>query len=133
MANESIDVPVDDLGAAQLAPIAGTEVGGSGADLVSPEVTNVIPASGIVGPDDSIVFDVTDDLVLAFQVVFAEYPGLTDFDVVWTGFAFTPKYSTSSRLSIVGGWRYTINRDEGWRTAPALHVHAVDGGGNLDT
>ncbi len=101
-------------------------------DVVAPVVALVSPLTGTVLPDAAIQFDVTDDTSLSFHTIFAEYPGLDDFDVVWTGTVFAPKYSTSSRLSVTGGWRYTINRDDGWRTSPNIHVHAVDGGGNTD-
>ncbi len=103
-------------------------------DTAAPVIDNFSPAQGSdIEPQQSLMFDVTDESglfsTIIVHAVFAD--GVEE--VVHDGTNFRGFYtSTSSRVLITNGWRYTVLRSGGWPSSPVMiRVFAVDGGGNL--
>lgn len=110
-------------------------------DTVKPEITNVTPAEGVeLNPSSGVVgFDLTDASGnLTRTNVYAYYPSLRTFEVVWFGspiapyFAggFGPQYA-GTRAVITNGFRFaTVIRLGGWPGAPIIVCDPVDDAGN---
>jgi hypothetical protein len=133
-----------DLTASSLARYEHGEIGafGGSTDDTLPTVENVTPADGTeISADDPIGFDVVDaggNLLLSN--VFAYYPALGVFEVVWfaaiTGSwgsraaGFAPRYQ-GTREAIANGFRFSdVIRTGGWPAAPVIVTDAADAAGN---
>jgi hypothetical protein len=107
-------------------------------DTTAPQITNIAPAPGSAIEDDEVIeFDITDVNDLALFVVFARYLDKRDWDVVWNGEEFAPKYSGSAAGSITGGFHFEVTRDAervgGWsgQGRVRFEVKAIDVAGNV--
>ena len=110
------------------APIVGG--GGSPADGVAPVVSLISPASLQLEAETAVVIEVTDNVGLRRALIAAVFDTLGTEELVHNGDRFAPAYSArSTRLAIAGGWRYTLQRNGGWPSSPALQVYAIDTSG----
>ena len=101
-------------------------------DVTAPSVGNLVPADlSTITVDQAIVFDVLDETALIFQDVLVEFADGT-YEVVWDGTKFSAQYSaSSSRVTVSGGFRFSIVRGgTGWLAGPTFKVNVVDAGGN---
>lgn len=102
-------------------------------DSTAPVVSNYSPAPGAtINPGDSITFDVTDNSgSFARIMVVAWYRDTGVQEVIHDGDGFTGYFtSTSSRVIISGGYRYTVARFGGWEHSPTIRVFPIDAAGN---
>lgn len=101
-------------------------------DTTPPEVGEFSPPVGsTIAHDDTITFDVTDDVGLSPIAVGFEFPGLPA-ELVFDGDALQVGYTGSTVTPISGGYRYTLSRAAGWPTATmTLFVQAIDTAGNV--
>lgn len=97
-----------------------------------PVLSNLTPAAGTpVSPSTPLQFDIVDADGFALIIPMVQ---LDDFSVpepvargvLDADFAFEPRYASSTRIAIVGGFRYTIRRTGGWTASPRLRTWAVD-------
>jgi len=102
-------------------------------DTTPPVVGSFSPAlGGTISPTQPITFEVTDDSGafrrIIVHAVFAD--GIEE--VVHNGLAFRGLYQTSSqRVLVTNGFRYTVLRTGGWPSSPAtFNVFALDESGN---
>jgi len=108
-------------------------VGGADPDTSAPVVSNVTPASGTpVDENDPLGFDVTDDSnVFRQTLLHARYPSKSTWEVIHDGIAFAPVFAAgSTRVSIAGGFRYSLRRAGGWPGDPTIYPVAIDRAGN---
>jgi hypothetical protein len=102
------------------------------ADTTPPVVSNFVPAVGTpVTAQQPVQFDVTDDSGQFRRInVHAVYGDGVE-EVVHNGDSFRGYYSTSSsRVIIAGGFRYTVLRAGGWPSTPRITIFAIDVAGN---
>lgn len=102
-------------------------IGGAGS-AEPPTVVFVEPTPpNLPSPGRSIVLEVTDADGFAALLVLAEY-GTGAYEVVHDGDAFAQVYAAqSTRVSIAGGYRYTLKRAGGWfGERVTIRVVAVD-------
>jgi hypothetical protein len=103
----------------------------SAPDTTAPTVTLVSPADGSTITRTPIVVDVTDASTFAALFVWVTYNDGRAPDLVHDGESFqVPFAGNSTRVSISGGYRYTLRRAGGWPAAPTVHVLPVDTAGN---
>lgn len=101
-------------------------------DVTDPVVHNFVPAVGsYISSSQPISFDVTDDSGkfrrIIVHVAFADGTE----EVAHNGESFRGYYSTTStRVLITNGWRYTVMRSGGWPSTPTFNVFAIDVEGN---
>ncbi len=78
-------------------------------------------------------FDVTDNSGLFSTIILHAVYADGIEEVVHDGTNFRGLYQTSSsRVIITDGWRYTVLRTGGWPSSPVtIRAFAVDGEGNL--
>lgn len=105
--------------------------GGGGGDTTAPDVALVTPADGsAIARSAPLVIDVTDASDFASIFAWVVYPN-GNTEVAYDGEAFTAAFAGSStRVSISGGYRYTLRRAGGWPAAPTIRVRPVDVAGN---
>jgi hypothetical protein len=91
-----------------------------------------LPADGsTITRTTPIVVDVTDASTFAALFVWVTYNDGRAPDLVHDGESFqVPFAGNSTRVSISGGYRYTLRRAGGWPAAPTVHVLPVDTAGN---
>lgn len=82
-------------------------------DVIPPVVVPSPVTPGPVMKDDAIVFTVTD-VSNAFRRIIIMAAWLEEFDVVWAGDVFAPKYNVSVRSVILNGYQFSIKRNLGW-------------------
>lgn len=100
------------------------------ADATAPTVALVSPsAPGEITRATPIIVDVTDTSALVVVFVWVTYPGRAP-DIVHDGDAFAELFSSSTRASISGGYRYTLRRNGGWPAAPTVRIRPIDAAGN---
>lgn len=102
-------------------------------DSTAPVVLNYSPAPGsTISTGDSIAFDVTDNSGSFTRImVVAWYRATGVQEVIHDGDGFTGYFnSTSSRVIISGGYRYTVARFGGWEHSPTIRVFPIDAAGN---
>lgn len=110
------------------------------ADSALPTISSITPApaSALVADDTPIEFDVLDDRGLSYFAVYARYLDKRDYDVVWDGEDFAPKYDGSTVEAISGGYHFAVVRDVenvgGWTTQGRVRFKAaaVDTSGNAE-
>lgn len=108
----------------------GNVPSGGGTDTTPPTVTLVSPGQGGIGPDSTIVVDVTDAGGLRLVVLSAEWPDIGLEEVINRG-AFSTKYAGSSMAPISGGMRLSFKRAGGFPEGTMkLHIDVVDQSGN---
>lgn len=97
--------------------------------MAAPTIENVLPPVGaLIEANASVSFDVVDaDDDLFDVVIFAIFAGTGDWEVIWDGDRFAPRYAqSSSRVHIPLGFRYTLKRTGNWPEPPRLRVRAFD-------
>lgn len=102
-------------------------------DSTVPVVSNYSPVPGAtINAGDSITFDVTDNSGSFTRIiVVAQYRDTGVQEVIHDGDGFTGYFtSTSSRVIISGGYRYTVARFGGWEYSPTIRVFPIDAAGN---
>lgn len=111
--------------------LLATGGGGGGGDTTAPDVALVTPADGsAMARAAPVVIEVTDASALAAIFAWVVYPN-GNTEVAYDGEAFTAAFAGSStRVSISGGYRYTLRRAGGWPAAPTIRVRPVDVAGN---
>jgi hypothetical protein len=102
-------------------------------DITPPTVTNFNPPDGQeIESNDAISFDVQDNLgtfTRIFVVAWFKTTGIKE--VIHDGNNFSGYYSSSSsRVLISGGYRYSVQRSNGWPYAPTIEVYPIDSSGN---
>lgn len=103
---------------------------GEESDLTPPVISGFNPPAGtLIGKNQPITFEVTDEANLAAIAVFVSYPDGTS-EVVFDGTLFRSPFKTSTRVDISGGYRFTVRRTGGWKGNPTLEYLALDRGGN---
>ncbi len=103
-------------------------------DNTPPVIGNFVPAQGtILDEQQSVSFDVTDNSGLFSTIILHAVYADGIEEVVHDGTNFRGLYQTSSsRVIITDGWRYTVLRTGGWPSSPVtIRAFAVDGEGNL--
>jgi hypothetical protein len=113
---------------------------GTTPDTTPPVITNFVPANGsTVGQFDPLQFDVTDNSGLFAKIlVAANLVHLGTKEVVYDG-SFTPRYiDASSRDVITDGFRFKVQREEGWPLSPdgiqpeiSLEIFVIDTAANV--
>lgn len=99
-------------------------------DNTPPQITGLTPSAGTsISSVTSISFDVTDNVALRRVVVIAQFPS-GRWDVVYDGDVFAPRYSSSSRTSILEGYHFTVTATQGWPESPTFRVIALDTSAN---
>lgn len=94
-----------------------------------PTISNVTPAAGTaITPTTPVTFDVVDDSgTFRRVIVHVHFPATGAVEVVHDGDAFVGFYSgTSTRQAIAGGFRFSVLRAGGWRSAPTFKTFAID-------
>lgn len=100
---------------------------GIAGDGVPPTVTLVSPTTGTIEAFEPITFNVTDNDGLGSAIVVARFNARGIEEIVHQGERFGPAYAAqSTRVAIVGGFRYTVRRSGGWPESPAIDVYATD-------
>src|SRR5688500_905362 len=111
----------------------GLPSGGGPGNGAAPTIQNVVPAlnTGIV-PETVVRFDVVDaDDDLFDVVLFAIFVGTGNWEVIWDGDQFSPRYLQGSRRdAIATGFRYTLKRAGGWPETPKIRARAFDANRN---
>jgi len=97
----------------------------SGIDQQPPLLTVAPPGGSVLGADDPVVIEATDDRVLAIVTVYA------GDRVIYDGTAFSPDYATSSRVFLTNGVRLIVRRVNGWQQTVSVEAAVIDSGGNL--
>lgn len=103
----------------------------------APTISDVEPAAGVaVYADTAISFSVTDiDNFSSIipMIILDPYgtPEPVSRGVADGDFAFEARYSSSTRIAIANGYRYTIRRRGGWPAAPRLQIWATDLSGGI--
>lgn len=126
----------DGIGTVSFEPIGllGPAEEGPPPDLTAPVIGNILPAPGTsIDPDDEISFEVTDDSGdFARIIAGVHFPdGDGETLIAHNGNGFIGSFAgNSSRVAIVGGFRYTLQRFGGWPSRPAPVVFVVDAAGN---
>jgi len=107
-------------------------VPGSGSDSVAPVVSNVTPTPGTaIGRHDALEFDVSDNVALRRVLVRIRYDDRSDWDFVFDGVSFSPRYAALSSVTISGGsYHFVLRRKGGWPAPPRLMPFPFDTGGN---
>lgn len=118
-------------GAGNVSTDGGVELQATTPDDIAshPTISIVSPNAGDeITPSTPIVFDVVDDSgVFRRAVVLVTFAETGVSEVVHDGDSFAPFYAgSSSRQMIAGGFRFTVLRMNGWRSAPSVKVIAVD-------
>ncbi len=103
--------------------------GGTG-DLTPPVVTVVSPTAGSsISSTQAVVFDVTDNRgTVALNLIYVTTGG--NNEVVFDDVFLSP-YTSSARVAITNGFRYTVRRVPGWPSSPTFTVKPVDEAGNV--
>jgi len=100
-----------------------------------PRIENATPPDGTpIEPDQVITFDVVDDQrPLAYCAVFVRFHKSRDYEVMWDGEEFAPKYLAggSTIEEIDGGFRFSAMRAGGWPNPPVFEPRAVSAEGRL--
>lgn len=102
-------------------------------DVAPPIVNNFSPAAGTaLSKASPISFDVTDDSGQFRRIiVVASFSATGVCEVIHDGDVFRGFYvSSSSRMRIERGFRYTVARNGGWVAAPTIQTFAMDASGN---
>jgi len=103
----------------------------SAGDTTAPVIANVSPADGAaITRQSTCSFDVTDETGLTTILVLAEFSDTGAYEVVHDGANFSQRYRASTKVSISGGFTFTVTREGGWPASPTIRVQAVDTGGN---
>lgn len=110
------------------------DASGSAGETIKPTVTIVSPTPGTtVYPDTPLVFDITDASGFSIIIPMVILDPLKVPEPTHNTEAFEPLYAASTRVAIVGGFRYTLRRKHGWYASPSLLIWAVDASGNIWT
>lgn len=99
--------------------------------MAAPVIANRSPdPSFAVGPTDPISMDVTTDVGFLEILIFARFDGTNLYEVIYDGSVFAPLYAEQSqKVSIAGGFRFTVRRKGGWPGAVTLKSLAIDTNG----
>lgn len=104
-------------------------------DGIAPVITNFSPAIGVeVSASTPVQFDVTDNGTFRRLMILMSMP--TDptetADLVHDGDSFRGEYTAAvnTRVSISGGFRFTVLRAGGWLATPKAEFFVIDTGGN---
>jgi hypothetical protein len=102
-------------------------------DTTPPSVSDWNPAPGAeLELDTPVSFTVTDASgAFAATFISVGFP-TNDVETAFQGATFRGRYAAgSSRVSVSGGWRYTLVRQGGWPAKPTFLVDVVDAKGNV--
>lgn len=97
----------------------------------APVVSNIVPAPGGLSRFGPVQFDVTDDFGFAALLVYVSFPGRAT-ELIHDSIQFHPKYASSSRTPISGGFRYVVRRDGAWPGNPSFVAYAIDTEGQVN-
>lgn len=102
----------------------------SSRNYVAPTVNVVSPSPGRgITKDTPLVLDV-QDTGLRRVIIGLSFLGAEDEFLAFDGDQFAGRFTTSSRLAIDNGWRFSLRRKGGWPGSPRLRVWAYDSDGN---
>lgn len=131
LTNPSFSVIASDSVGNVSTPAATAYTFNPGYDVTGPTVAIVSPASPstLASSSTAVVVDITDVAGLDDVLITATYDDAAE-EVVYSNGAFSDAYSTSGTGSVSNGTRFTMRRDDGWRTDPNFHFRATDDEGN---
>jgi hypothetical protein len=99
--------------------------------MSAPVITNRSPdPSFAVGPTDPVSMDITTDVGFLEILILARFEGTNLYEVAYDSSGFAPLYvEQSQKVSIAGGFRFTVRRKGGWPGALTLKTLVIDTNG----
>lgn len=105
-------------------------------DTTPPTITNLTPPPGAAISDatETVEFDVLDPDGVGIAAVFARFIAQDDYDVVWDGASFAPRYQGSTVEAVEEGLHFVLKSQRGWAALGPVRFRAlaVDPLGNVE-
>lgn len=104
------------------------------ADTTPPVVAGFVPAPGQIARTQALQFDVADNKALGAVTVLVRFEAVPPstqrpYEVIYDSDGFADAYATRSTVEQLTEthWRFVVQRDGGWPSAPRLKIIASDG------